>query len=712
MTEEHKERGWTTRVGEACVLALFVAVLASVPAALRTARAGGTFPDGLLTGAAVLLPPLVVLLVLARAAGRGFRALVGQASPRLAALGIALWLALTVPTLALLGTLLKATTHHRGLGGGTFAMLSVAVVVAAAVAAHRLILLGQRVVSRGMQPWIPAVAGALIAVVPTLLALSPLVRGGDAPATPAVRATILDGAIALVATALCASFDVSHKLGRLARSLGVPVAAIVALAGLLRVESSPPLARALRAGGGLSATLLGVLEAWTDRDADGSGAHFGGGDCDEGDPRRHPGATEVAGDGLDSDCDGVDPAPPVAVTAVTASPAAPRAPSRLDIVLVTLDTVRADRSSSYGYGKATTPNLDELAARGTLFERAYAVASDAQRAMSPFVSGRRLARTPHDRREWPTVLPEVDTLAERLKRAGYATRAVTSFTWLSAERGFAQGFDRFDTAFSEVHPERGVTGPIAVGMAQAIVEAHRDSGAPLFLWVHLFDAHERYIEHDGLDFGRGRSGAYDGEVAFVDRQLGALVAAVAASPRGARTAFVVHGTHGEALGEHDLTGHGVELWEELLRVPLVVSVPGQGARRITQPAVSTLDVAPTILALAGAEAAGVAGENLLPAVQGESFQRPPVWARTTRRATVVDGTLKLVVTERRRGSPRLALFDLAEDPHETMDLAGSRADDAERLRELLRRLEAVESDGGGGDGGGDGAEPPAHARVD
>src|SRR5262249_47875408 len=150
-----------------------------------------------------------------------------------------------------------------------------------------------------------------------------------------------------------------------------------------------------------------------------------------------------------------------AAAAGTVAAAAPAA-NKPDILLISLDSVRADHSSAYGYAQPTTPRLADLAQRGALFERAYAASSDTQRAYAPLVTGKRLARSARDKREWPTLLGDNDTLAERLHRAGYVTAAVTSFTWLSDERGFDQGFDHFETVYKDAHPEKGVTGPLAV----------------------------------------------------------------------------------------------------------------------------------------------------------------------------------------------------------------------------------------------------------
>ena len=381
------------------------------------------------------------------------------------------------------------------------------------------------------------------------------------------------------------------------------------------------------------------------------------------------------------------------------------AAAKPSIVLVTLDTVRADRTSAYGYAKKTTPALEALAARGVLFEHAYAVASDTQRSLVPLVSGRRLSRTARDTREWPTLRDAVDTVAERLQRAGYATAAVTSFTWLSRDRGFDQGFDDFEPAYEKDHPERGITGPHALAAARAVLARRDADPRPLFLWVHLFDAHDRYLPHPGHDFGGTGSGLYDGEIAFVDRQLEGLVEAVAGSSRGGSTAFVVHGSHGEGWGEHGVEGHGADLWEAQIRVPLVVSVPGAAPGRYTRGAVSTADVAPTVLELAGAPADEVEGRSLAAIARG-ALDTPgqPVFARARRRAAVVDWPLKLLVHVR-KGKDRHILFDLASDPGEEKDLSESRRDDLVRLVALHEKLEAEPGGEGSRADGGGGSKP-------
>ncbi len=693
-------------IGEACGLALAACSIGSIPAALRVARAGGPFLGGLLATTAVVLPAVAGMLSLGHAAGRGFRMVTGLRAGRSTAVLIALWIGLVAPVLVVLGALLKAKTSHRGLGGTTFGVLALAVAVLCALVAHRLVETGRWLVDRGTRPRLVATGIAFVALAPMILVSLPLLRHHDESAqAPAVAAALIDGIIFAIAGAVALTYDIGDRAKSFLRRFGLGAAAVWLAVGLLWLSVSPRLAVALRSGGGLAAALVSGLERWTDRDGDGFGAHFGGRDCDDGDPRVHPGAADPPGDGIDQDCDGVDgvatqrrsePAPesspPVSEPTVAPEPPAPPSPAvaakRPSIVLVTLDTVRADHTSAYGYEKKTTPNLEELAAQGTLFEVAYAPASDSQRALLPLftaVSYRDSARTS---REWPSLRDEASTLAERVHAAGYRTVFVSSFQWLSEEHGFNQGFDEFVEVFREEHPERGVTGPLATRAARAAIEKAAQGTAPLFLWVHLFDAHEQYRRHDGFSFGRGHEGAYDSEIGFVDKQLGEIRAAVLSSSLKDNVVFIVHGSQGEAFGEHEEKGHGKNLFDEVTRVPLVVSVPGAKPHRVGGRAVSTLDVVSTVLDLTGADGGEQpVGISLVPAATGAALSRPPVILRNAKHAAVIDWPLKLIVTERQKRAREL-LFDLSADPKERHDISAERREDVARLRAMLEEAGA------------------------
>jgi len=697
--------------------------------------------DGWLVGTAVWLCLLLPFALLRHRAARGWRGLVGADPPRDLGLGLGLWIGLSVTLLLGLSAVLKAATHHRALGGTTFAVLGVGVVAAAAVLAARLLVLGRRLGERGAPRWALAAATLLVALGPTLLVASPLLWsrqrfGADARSA---AAAVFDVLLALAASSTLMVRGLPTALRGPARLGAVPLAAVVLVIGLGRAELSAGAAQSVRAGGGLPAAVLGVLERWSDRDRDGYGSHFGGRDCDEGDPRRHPGAIDLPGDGIDSACDGVDgtglaasilasrpsegppdmsgasaqaralgsnggakagtsaspPGTPSTEATTAPHPGAGPVGERPDLVLVTLDTVAAGHCSLYGYGRDTTPHLSALAQQGVLFVHAYAPGSSTQAAITPLVTGRPFGES-RSTGEWPSLVTDNDTVAERLKRAGYATAAVPSFTWLRRDRGFDQGFDVFDeTPFRAEHPERSTTGPRALqAVGQAYAQLSGDS-APIFLWLHLFDAHAKYLEHEGMDFGRDEPGRYDGEIAFVDRLLGELVALVAAGPRASRTLWLVHGSNGEAFGEHGARGHGTDLYEEMIRVPLVVTGPGVRPGRYDARAVSTLDLAPTMLDLAGASSDTVAGVSLRPVLAGDlAFAHPPVVASASHRSAVIDWPLKLLGRRHEGASDKLLLFDLGADPGEQHDLAAERKSDVGRLDELRRQADQAADRGG------------------
>jgi arylsulfatase A-like enzyme len=702
------DRRWTTRLdnlGDAATIALAVSLVCAVPTAVRSGGAGASMLDGLLVASAILLVLTLPLVLLKARAARGWRGLVSGPSRPLT-VALALWVALAVLVLAVLAALLKAKTHHRALAGATFGVVGAAALVATAVVAVRATAFGRWLVQRGLPN---AAATALIALV-FAFPLG-LVGWSLARSNGGARAAVFDLALVLAALGIAYWRSLPAALPRSLRLASLPAAVALMASGLMQLGRSPETGDAVQRGGGLVAGVLWALEVWSDQDGDGEGAHFGGRDCDEGDPTRHGGATDKAEDGVDSDCDGRDEAAPVHLVAAAPPPppeVVPQASAQSasaevaaheltsegrtgkpDLVLVTLDNVGAGHCSSDGYSRATTPTLAALAKRGMRFAHAYAPGSETQQALMPLVSGKTLATTATTNTEWPALRAEVDTLAERLQAAGYATAAVVSFTWLRGDRGFAHGFEHFDESpFRDQHPERMVTGDRALAAAERSYQVLVKQPKPLFLWVHLFDAHSKFMEHKGISFGEGDRSLYDGEIAFVDKLVAKLVEHVARGPRADETLWVVHGSHGEAFGEHGDVGHGASLaHDEVLRVPLIVFGRGvKAAAPFERDAVSTLDIAPTLLDYAGGSASGFEGVSLRPALEGQAkFARPLVVARALRRTALIDWPLKLLVMHRKEARDRLLLFDLSADPGETKDLSADRPADLKRLDALRRR---------------------------
>lgn len=371
---------------------------------------------------------------------------------------------------------------------------------------------------------------------------------------------------------------------------------------------------------------------------------------------------------------------------------------RPHVLLVTVDTLRADRLGAYGYTRPTSPNLDRLAREGALFEVAYAPTG----ATGPSHATLFTSRYPlaHRVERNGLVLPPSErTLAELLHEAGYETAAFVSSYPVTRRYGLDQGFSHYDESFDtesdtlELEEWSGERvegafdrrGRATLRAARAWLE-QRDARERLFLWVHLFDPHDPYVAPprfarpflaSGQD-ERARAGAlYDAEIAYTDAVLGRLVEAFEAWAGQGSTLLVVTADHGEGLWDHGWRMHNRYLYEEETRVPLVWRWPGRipAGLRIGQP-VHLADVAPTLLGLLGIPRDGLPleGRDLAPVLQGDAAangERPiwlqgpdydPAWGP---RFALRVGDWKLIEWH----SGRHELYDLRVDPGERHDLA-------------------------------------------
>ena len=377
-------------------------------------------------------------------------------------------------------------------------------------------------------------------------------------------------------------------------------------------------------------------------------------------------------------------APPAAPSA--AGGAAPT--GKPSILLVSIDTLRADHVGCFGDRNAATPNLDRWAAEGVLFEHAATPVPITLPAHATLLTGRLPHR--HGLRDNGIYrLPEdVPTLAEGLVGAGYATAAVVGAVVLDRQYGIARGFQRYDDAIGGERSLAIAERP-AGAVTDAALRAARGLQSPYFLFVHYYDPHAAYAPPPPFD-ERFRSRPYDGEVAYVDEQLGRLRTGLEALGLLRDTVVVLTADHGEGLGEHGEEAHGVFLYQSTLHVPLVVAAPGRwpAGRRVASP-VSLADVTPTLLELAGATIPGDSdGRSLTPAVTGPGL--PPRWLPLETElgynsygwaplTGLSDGTLKWV------GAPEPELYDLTEDPREERNQASTRAADLQRLEGLWRQ---------------------------
>lgn len=342
-----------------------------------------------------------------------------------------------------------------------------------------------------------------------------------------------------------------------------------------------------------------------------------------------------------------------------------------DVVLITIDTVRADRTPPYG-GGATMANLAALAARGVVFERAIAPSNVTRRSLPTLVTSFDPPRVRGRVKGWTLELdPRHVTFAERLRAAGYRTAGFfCDETILGLRFGLSRGLDHL--VFDKRSPKLGAAA--ATWWAR---QGAPGSRPPLFLWIHLFDPH-------GTLAGPKQEQQYRQRLAAADQALDPLLAALGP---GAIVAYT--SDHGESLGEHGVPNHAGSLYLSETRVPMVVAGPGLAAGRVAG-VVGLLDLGPTLLDLAGyAPPDGLDGASFAPALRGEvawpadagrafGFQLSDRSNREEQRAAF-DGRLHLVVGK----GGKVELFDHVADPAELADLAAARPADRDRLRALL-----------------------------
>jgi choline-sulfatase len=361
---------------------------------------------------------------------------------------------------------------------------------------------------------------------------------------------------------------------------------------------------------------------------------------------------------------------------------------RPNVLLVTIDTLRADRLGCYGYRSGDTPVLDALAARGVRFPIAVAHAPLTAPSHASILTG--LLPLGHGVRDNGTFVlpPSPTTVAEVFRGAGYRTAAFVSGFPLDHRFGFARGFETYDDRLLRggdtrraSYVERSATATTNEAVAWV-----RATPAPWFAWVHYFDPHSPYEPPPDLA-ARFAASPYDGEVASVDRELGRLLAAAEAGP--ARTLVLVTSDHGESLGEHGEATHGVFVYDSTLRVPWIMAGPRIPRGRAPSVVARGIDVAPTLLDYAGLRAPGaMQGRSLRPAADGREMEDAPAYAESLFcQLNLGWAPLHAWRTARWKliDAPRPELYDLATDPAEARDVSSARREEADTLRSGLRR---------------------------
>jgi len=360
------------------------------------------------------------------------------------------------------------------------------------------------------------------------------------------------------------------------------------------------------------------------------------------------------------------------------------------VVLITIDTLRADHLGCYGGRWVATPALDALAERGVRFETAISPAPLTLPAHTSLMTGLEPPR--HGVRNNSTFRLDggLPTLAERMREEGFATAAFVGAVVLDRQYGLARGFDHYEDRMA---PRRAAGDfGFAERTADRVIDAATRwlEGAParFFLWVHLYDPHAGYQPPPRF-LAQSPSHPYAGEIAFADAELGRLVERVRARWDERRTLFVVTSDHGESLGEHEEMTHSLTIYDATQRVPLILSGAGLPRGKVEGVTVRLVDVAPTILALARAEPLGdVDGRDLLATPSHAGSPEPLAYAETLAPQLDLGWSPLLGVRSARFKyirAPRPELYDLKEDPQETRNLVEARP---QIVAELERSLES------------------------
>jgi arylsulfatase A-like enzyme/Tfp pilus assembly protein PilF len=384
-------------------------------------------------------------------------------------------------------------------------------------------------------------------------------------------------------------------------------------------------------------------------------------------------------------------------------------PSDLNLLLITLDTTRADRLGAYGWPQSVTPALDRIASEGVVFQHAVAPAPlTLPSHASLFTSKYPPAHEVRDNGGF--FLDERETtLAERLKARGFKTGGFVGAYVLDRHWGIAQGFDsyfdNFDLRFDA--PSVGdVERPANEVADRALAWLDTAKSERFFGWIHFYDAHSPYAPPEPYRT-RFADRPYLGEIAFVDSQVRRVMEFLERQHLLDRTVVVVIGDHGESLGDHDESTHGFFLYESVLHVPLLIKAPYDGLRgRRVADLVRTVDVVPTVLELLGLPPAdGTEGQSVLPLMTGTvrelglAAYAEAVYPRYhygwSDLRSLTSGRYKFIE------APRPELYDLEQDPGERRNLYGERQALAERMAGILRSKEA-----------GQGTVPAAAGIVD
>ncbi len=375
-------------------------------------------------------------------------------------------------------------------------------------------------------------------------------------------------------------------------------------------------------------------------------------------------------------------------------------PPPASVILITIDTLRPDHLGCYGNRTVPTPTIDKLGRDGVIFRRAIAQVPLTLPSHVAILTGTYPMWNGVEDLTTDGLSPGIPTLGDVFKKRGYSTAAFVSAFVLNSMWGLKRGFDTYDDAINP-EDEKSPDHPRLERRASATVDhalrwIAMQNSHPFFLWLHLYDVHTPYDPPEPFKT-RFHAHPYDGEVAYVDQQLGRLVSFLQVHKLYDPSVILLAGDHGEGLGEHGEQVHGLFIYNSTARVPLILKLPAQSnpAERSINGVVNTVDIAPTLAQACGfpsADSASFQGRSLLPLLRSaeDSVAREGYTESLYPRTSFGWHSLHGIETERYHyiEAPHQELYDLTLDPGETHNLADEKPSIAATLRENLHTLEA------------------------